>query len=146
MEEKKLKELVETYTSSMNEVSRRITTLMNEKIHDDLTYDQFCTLRYIQNNHHCTSSDIAQEFAIGKSAVTAQVNRLFEKGLLHRKPDEKDRRVIFLVLTQEGEKIMEKANDQLHEILGDILQEFSQNEVEAFIGSLQKLVSILRDR
>lgn len=146
MEEIKLKELVETYTSSMNEVSRRFTMLMNENIHEDLTYDQFCTLRYIRINQPCTSSDIAQEFSIGKSAVTAQVNRLFEKGIVQRKQDEEDRRVIFLVLTVAGDTIMEKANEKLHEILGDILKEFSEDEVESFIGSLQKLVSILRER
>ncbi|MCT2535791.1 MarR family winged helix-turn-helix transcriptional regulator [Aquibacillus koreensis] len=145
MEHRKLNEIIETYTSSMNEVNRRVNVLMNEQVHQELTTDQFSTLRFLQKKQPCTSSDIAHEFSIGKSAVTAQVNRLYERGLIDRKRDQDDRRIVYLSLTAEGKKLMEDGTQKLYDVLGDILLEFDSNEIETFIQSLEKLVRILRE-
>ncbi|SDK48597.1 MarR family winged helix-turn-helix transcriptional regulator [Sediminibacillus albus] len=144
MQAKELNELIDIYTSAMNEVNRRVNILMNEQVHQELTSDQFATLRYVQKKQPCTSSDIAHEFAIGKSAVTAQINRMVERGLIDRQRDEEDRRIVYLSLTPTGEETMAEGTQRLYEVLGEILSEFSEQEIERFVQSLEKLVSILR--
>ncbi|MDC3417679.1 MarR family winged helix-turn-helix transcriptional regulator [Aquibacillus salsiterrae] len=145
MNKDELHDLVELYTSAMNEVTRRVNQLMNAKVHQELTTDQFSTLRFVLKRQSCTSTDIAQEFSIGKSAVTAQVNRLVERELLHRKRDDEDRRIVYLSLTPSGVALMEEASERLYEVLGKILLNFDRAEVETFVKTLEKLVGILRN-
>ncbi|WP_102028896.1 MarR family winged helix-turn-helix transcriptional regulator [Salirhabdus sp. Marseille-P4669] len=146
MDYKETKHLVEAYTSAMNLVFRRVTSVMNEKVHKELTTDQFGTLRYLYQNESCTSSDIANEFAIGKSAVTAQINRLVDRGFIERVRDESDRRVVFLHLTEEGKQLVEKGNEKLYEVLGDVLSHFEKEEVTNIIEKLEKLADILEHK
>ncbi|MDC3413610.1 MarR family winged helix-turn-helix transcriptional regulator [Aquibacillus sp. 3ASR75-11] len=145
MEHQELKILIDRYTSATNEVNRRITQRMNEQVHQQLTTDQFSTLHYMYKHQPCTSSDISHEFSIGKSAVTAQINRLFERGFIRRNRDNEDRRIVYLSLTNEGKELMEHAISKLYDVLGDILTQFDQEEVESFIQKLEKLVQILKD-
>ncbi|MBB6455072.1 DNA-binding MarR family transcriptional regulator [Salirhabdus euzebyi] len=145
MDRKLLHELIEDYTSAMNEVNRRISAIMNDRVHEELTGDQFLTMRYIQKNEPCTSSDIANEFGIVKSAVTAQVNRLYEKGLIERDRDSDDRRIVYLRLTTEGKTLMKEGTDKLYEVLGEILSNFDKEEMTFFIWQLQKLARILKE-
>jgi DNA-binding MarR family transcriptional regulator len=146
MDYKELHHIVEAYTSAMNEVYRRINNIMNEKVHKELTTDQFATLRFLYQNEPSMSSDIAHEFAIGKSAVTAQVNRLFERGLINRERDQKDRRIVYLTLTEEGKELTEQGTSKLYEVLGEILSNFEQEEITFFINKLEKLAQILKER
>ena len=144
MDRKELHEIVEGYSSAMNEVYRRLNIMMNEKVHKELTTDQFATLRFLYGNQPCTSTDIAHEFAIGKSAVTAQINRLYEKGFIERKRDEQDRRVVYLYLTEEGKSVIETGTEKLYEVLGPILSNFDKDEITFFINKLQQLAQILK--
>ncbi len=143
MNKENLNLLVDTYTTAMNEVNRRINVIMNEKVHQELTSDQFGTLRFLQMKQPCTSSDIAHEFSIGKSAVTAQINRLVERNLINRTRDEQDRRIIYLTLTEDGKKLINAGTKKLYDVLGDILSEFKDEEISCFIESLEKLARII---
>ncbi|WP_026571853.1 MULTISPECIES: MarR family winged helix-turn-helix transcriptional regulator [Sediminibacillus] len=146
MQDKELNDLIDIYTSAMNEVNRRVNILMNEQVHQELTSDQFGTLRFVHKNQPCTSSDIADEFSIGKSAVTAQVNRLVERGFVNRERDENDRRIVYLTLTDSGVHTMNQGREKLYEVLGEILSEFKTEEIGQFIQTLDKLVHILRKK
>ncbi|QDP39626.1 MarR family winged helix-turn-helix transcriptional regulator [Radiobacillus deserti] len=146
MNKVELHELIELYTSTMNEVNRRVNVIMNDEVHQELTTDQFATLRFLAKHEPTTSTEIANEFSIGKSAVTAQVNRLFERELLERERDEQDRRIVYLRLTSKGRALVEEGTEKLYDVLGDILTQFSQEEVTSFVQSLQKLVTFLREK
>ncbi|WP_010093800.1 MarR family winged helix-turn-helix transcriptional regulator [Ornithinibacillus scapharcae] len=140
-----LKELVERYQSSINQVYRRVNIILKDKIHSDITTDQFSTLHYILKHKDCTSTDIANEFGVGKSAVTAQINRLYDKGLIERKRDERDRRVVYLYVTQKGLDFINQTETAIFEILGKYLSNFEKEEINAFIHSLEKLAKIMSE-
>lgn len=65
-----LKDLVERYQSAITHVYRRVNIILKEKIQSDITTDLFTTLHFIYKRKKCTSTEIATEFGIGKSAVT----------------------------------------------------------------------------
>lgn len=138
-----LKELVDRYQAAINLVYRKVSILLKEKINVDITSDQFPTLQYIANNKKCTSTDIAYTFGIGKSAVTAQVNRLFDKGLIIRERDERDRRVVYLLATEKGREFVTHTEKILFEVLGKYLSNFEDEEISTFIQLLEKLARIM---
>jgi len=140
-----LKELIERYQTAINQVYRRVNLILKDKIHSDITTDQFSTLHYIIKNAKCTSTDVANEFGIGKSAVTAQINRLVDKELIERERDEEDRRVVYLHVTEKGVNFVNYTEKALYGVLGDYLKNFEKDEIYTFIQSLEKLAKIMND-
>lgn len=138
--------LIDRYQTAMNTVYRSVNNILKEKIHPAITTDQFSTLQYIRNNEKCTSTDIAYAFGIGKSAVTAQINRLYDKNLIERNRDQSDRRNIYLHVTPEGLKLVEYTEKNLYAVIGEQLSHFSKEEVSMFIQSLEKLANVMDTR
>ncbi|WP_229683229.1 MarR family winged helix-turn-helix transcriptional regulator [Virgibacillus oceani] len=138
-----LKELINRYQDAMNRVYRNVNIIMKDKIHSDITTDQFSTLQYIQKHKQCTSTDIAHEFGVGKSAVTAQINRLYEKGLIERNRDESDRRNVYLHVTEKGIELVHYTEDEVYAAIGKNLTHFDDEEIQSFIRSLEKLASVM---
>lgn len=138
--------LINRYQTAMNSVYRSVNSILKEKIHSDITTDQFSTLQYIRNNKKCTSTEIANEFGVGKSAVTAQINRLFDKGLIERTRDQADRRNVYLNVTNKGVNLVEFTEKELYAAVGDHLSHFDKEEITMFIQSLEKLASLMDKR
>lgn len=134
-----LKELVDRYQTAMNTIYREVSKILKEKIHSDITTDQFSTLQYIRNHDRCTSTEIAHKFGIGKSAVTAQTNKLFDKGLIERERDEADRRNVYLRITNAGLELVEYTETRLLSELSTYLVHFTEEEIRTFIRLLEEL-------
>ncbi|WP_174616164.1 MarR family winged helix-turn-helix transcriptional regulator [Virgibacillus ihumii] len=138
-----LRKLINRYQDATNSIYRNVNSMMKEKIHSDITTDQFATLQYIQKHEECTSTDIAHAFGVGKSAVTAQITRLYEKDLIKRVRDENDRRNVYLYVTEKGIKLIEYTEEEIYTEIGKYLGHFDEEEITEFISSLEKLASIM---
>ena len=102
MDKKIIQELIDRYVSVSFEVHKKAESLIKGQIGDDLTNDQHYILRYIQQSNDCTSSELADAFEVNKSAITAIINRLVDRGIIQRTRDENDRRVVYLTLSEKG--------------------------------------------
>ncbi|WP_077324937.1 MarR family winged helix-turn-helix transcriptional regulator [Virgibacillus siamensis] len=138
-----LKKLIGRYQDATNSIYRNVNIMMKEKIHSDITTDQFSTLQYIQQHEKCTSTEIAQTFGVGKSAVTAQITRLYEKGLIKRVRDQKDRRNVYLYVTEKGIDLITYTEKEIYAEIGKYLGHFEEEEITTFIHSLEKLAAIM---
>src|SRR5699024_1954886 len=136
---------IERYQNAMNTIYRCVNNILKEKIHSDITTDQFSTLQYIHNNEQCTSTQIAHAFGIGKSAVTAQINRLFARELIERTRDIKDRRNIYLHVTKRGMELVNYTEEKLYDVIGVQLSHFNDDEILSFIDSLEKLAKVMEE-
>ena len=100
-----IKDLVDRYIAVSFSVEKKAASLVKNQIGSDLTNDQHFTLRYINRAGSCTSSELAEVFDVKKSAITAMITRMWEKGLIQRTRDENDRRVVVLALVgHEGDE------------------------------------------
>jgi DNA-binding MarR family transcriptional regulator len=138
-----IKELVDRYIAVSYSVTNRGECLVKEQIGSDLTNDQHYMLRYINHADSCTSSELADVFNVKKSAITAIITRLFEKGLIERTRDEKDRRVVYLTLTNKGNELFEKTEDRIHKLVASFINKFDPIEIEQFIETYEKLNRLL---
>ncbi|WP_138753832.1 MarR family winged helix-turn-helix transcriptional regulator [Paenibacillus sinopodophylli] len=139
MEQAMLKDIIDRYEAAHFLVNRRLNAMFRELMPEDLTVDQLSTLRYLQLHNRSTSSELADIFCVGKSSITAIVTRLFDKNLIQRLPDEKDRRVIYLALTEEGRQICDHMNDKIDVLLAKYIEPFSEQEAIGFIETFEKL-------
>lgn len=117
--------------------------MIKQNVHEDVTTDQFYILQYINQHGSITASEIAQAFTVGRSAITAIVNRLVEKDLLIRKRSETDRRIVSLMLSERGKEIVEATEKEIYRFLEDKLVHFKVEEIELFLESIEKLARLM---
>ncbi|MCC3375096.1 MarR family winged helix-turn-helix transcriptional regulator [Cohnella sp. REN36] len=140
---KLLSQIISRYKSAMFTMQRRLNALIRDEMPQDLTVDQFATLEYIRSRGQCTSSELAEVFCVGKSSITAIISRLFDKSLIRRLPDDKDRRVTYLRLTEEGERMAVDIDGRLETLLSRYMGHFDEKEATQFIETYEKLAHVL---
>ncbi|MHC0038109.1 MarR family winged helix-turn-helix transcriptional regulator [Pseudoneobacillus sp. C159] len=143
MSKAKIADLVNRYINVSHSVEKKAGALVKEQIGSDLTNDQHFTLRYINQVETCTSSELAEVFDVQKSAITAIIQRLWEKGLIERTRDEKDRRVVYLTLTEKGLELYQKAEQRIHHLVESLITQFDETEIKQFLDTFEKLNGIL---
>ncbi|MBM7660091.1 DNA-binding MarR family transcriptional regulator [Bacillus mesophilus] len=145
MEKSNIQELINKYIDYSFSVTKKAENLIRKEIGDDITTEQHYTLRYINSVGVCTSTELAEVFDVKKSAITGAINRLVERGLIDRKRDEGDRRVIYLSLTPKGMEVYEKAQQKIHSLVGEIITKFDNEEIDRFMKTYEKLNQVLVD-
>ncbi|MBN2980820.1 MULTISPECIES: MarR family transcriptional regulator [Cohnella] len=137
------KQAIDRYKRTMFTVQRRLHSLIKELMPEDLTVDQYFITDYLLTHGKCTSTELAEAFCVGKSSITAIMTRLFDKQLVLRVPDEKDRRVISLLLTEEGRRLAEELGEKVDHLLADYLVSFTDEEADRFLTTYEKLADVL---
>lgn len=138
-----LQQLISRYQLAINTIYRGINNILKEEIQHDITPDQFIVLQHIHQNKTCTSTQIAKHFSVGKSAVTALVTRLFDKGFIERIRDKEDRRIVYLTLKEAGTELVEQTEKELYQVIREKLGHFNNSEIEGYIKALEKLASLM---
>ncbi|MEH6995718.1 MarR family transcriptional regulator [Neobacillus drentensis] len=143
MDKKIIQELIDRYVSVSFDVNKKAASLLKCQIGEDLTNDQHYILSYIKQSHNCTSSELAEAFDVNKSAITAIINRLADRGLIDRTRDENDRRVVYLTLSEKGNELHNKTQEKVHLLVESFITQFDETEITNFINTYEKLALIL---
>lgn len=146
MKESISQEQINRYEMATFAVERHINAMLKGLMPEELTIEQYNIIRFIRMSGRSTSSELADSFCVGKSSITAIVTRLVEKGYIQRILGEKDRRVVYLSLTEEGEQICMQLEKVIQNWLAGVLTHFPNKEAELFIIQYEKLAQVLADR
>lgn len=145
MQHGQLKSIIQRYEQAHFTVNRRLNALIRKDMGEEMTLDQYSTIRYILSRSRCKSSELADAFCVGKSSITAIVTRLVDKRLISRIPDEKDRRVTYLSVTEEGKRLSDEVEERIQELLYGYMGQFDGKEALAFIETFEKLAKVLTE-
>lgn len=89
-------------------------------------------------------SDVAVYQHLPRPGVTRTVKEMASLGLIRKKANEKDRRVIHLEITREGEKLYQKYVKDYFSGLTGRLASVSDQEVEEMIRTIHKVQEALK--
>jgi DNA-binding MarR family transcriptional regulator len=145
LDKKMIQELIDRYEFVSFQVYKQAESLIKGQLGNELTNDQHYILRHIHQSGECTSSVLADAFVVNKSAITAIINRMVERGFIQRKRDENDRRVVYLSLTDEGTKLYETLQERVHQLVESIITQFKEEEIKDFLNTYEKLALILNN-
>ena len=95
----------------------------------DLTMAQLKVLMYVSVAEGANMGDLAHTLGVALPSVTPLVDRLVERGLVARRGDPDDRRVVMVVITDEGRKLAEGFHDAGREQLQTVLDRLSEDEL-----------------
>ena len=105
-----------------------------------LTRNELDILLFLYNNPAFDrAADIVSRRGIAKSHVSLGVTGLEEKGLLVRQPDEHDRRITHLQLTDPGRNIAAQARELQIRFFRALFQGLSQEELKLWSELVRKV-------
>ncbi|WP_340012991.1 MarR family transcriptional regulator [Paenibacillus sp. FSL K6-1318] len=131
MDRKQLEQHIDMYTQRAISISISMQSIQKDiSKSSSVTPDQFNLLNVINTTENCTSSFLAKALNVKKSSITAIVNRLTDKGLIKRKYNEEDKRVVWLELTKEGQHIVVEERQKILAALMPIGNKLTLKELE----------------
>jgi len=98
----------------------------------------------IEGNQPVSFKRLAMLTSLTPGAITQLVNPLVERGYITRTPDPKDRRVVYIALSAEGEELMLGLQGSHEKLLRAMLETLSDEEVAAWISIQGKMLSYLK--
>ena len=90
-----------------------------------------------------TMSFLAEEMGITKQQLTKLVNDLEAMGLVKRIHDERNRRQVYVTLTDDGRNEFEEIKQAMLECAVAGLKDFSEDELEQLGDCLERLIPLL---
>lgn len=107
-----------------------------------LSGSQRTVLRALITKGPCQVSEVANHLSVTLSAATGLVDRLVKAKLATRERDQKDRRVVWVKITPEGEQAVHAAEVRRQAALGALVQDLSESDLSTLCDVLERI----RDR
>ncbi|MFT3813858.1 MAG: MarR family winged helix-turn-helix transcriptional regulator [Acidovorax sp.] len=106
-----------------------------------MTYVQWLPLYKLAMMGNATAANLARDMEIDPGAMTRVIDRLVAKGLVLRERSLADRRVIHLVLTDEGRRAAAQVPPVMADVLNAHLQGFSHAEWQQLLRLLKRILA-----
>jgi len=104
-----------------------------------LTVSQGYTLLTFHPQEAVSMSDLSESMGLANSTMTRMVDQLVRRGLVQRKPDDRDRRVILVGLTSKGREVRSALEMEFQEFFKLVLQEIEEEERSAVLDAMEKM-------
>ncbi len=88
-----------------------------------------------------TVATLSRDLELDPAAMTRSLDRLEAKGLVRRERSTHDRRVVHLIVTEEGERLAQLAQAVVVDVLNQHLQGFSHAEFETLVQLLGRMLT-----
>jgi DNA-binding MarR family transcriptional regulator len=108
-----------------------------------LTGPQLVCLRAIGREPKLTPSELARSVSLSQATVTGIVDRLVARQLVTRTPTPKDRRSVYVSLTQAGLDLVAYAPSPLQERFSLRLASLSDSDRESLRAALERVVQLM---
>ena len=115
----------------------------NEVTFKDISYSQILALISI-SNRGVEMSTLSWDLALDNSTITRLVNRLEKKNLVFRKKSKKDKRLVKVCLTKEGEAIQNKIEEKIDFLGSKIESQFSYDKKIDILNNLSSFQWIIK--
>lgn len=129
--------------SRVNRLARRLDLARREVFRrSDLEtweWDVLAALRRAGAPYQLSPKQLLHETYVSSGTMTNRIDRLAERGLVHREADAVDRRSVLVTLTEEGRTRTDAAITRLVDVEADLLRGLSRAERERLATLLRKL-------
>ncbi|OGR94130.1 MAG: hypothetical protein A2016_05125 [Elusimicrobia bacterium GWF2_62_30] len=107
---------------------------------------EFHVLMTVGHAGNCIMSDIAARMQLSLSSITGIVDKLEAKKIVRRVRSGEDRRIVQVVLTDEGNKVYQTAREGHLEMVRNHLNALSPQEQDVFIALFRKIAATIKER
>ncbi|MBL8582065.1 MAG: MarR family transcriptional regulator [Rhizobiaceae bacterium] len=110
----------------------------------DLKPAQLDVLVNLYRHPGLSQHDLARKLLVGRSNITMTLPQLEQRKLVLREADERDKRVLRLRLTEEGETLLKRAIAIHTELIEKVMSQSSPSECDLIGERMRKIAEALR--
>ena len=112
----------------------------NVKNKYDLTTNEILFLLYLDKNERSNSaSEIVDELMITKSHLSKSIDSLYKRGIIEKKIDESDKKVIRLFIVDKNSSLLKELRNIEGEMYKKIIFGINKSDLEAFERVLNQI-------
>ena len=112
----------------------------------NLTVAQLKSLVVIASEGSTSSSKLAQVLGVTPANITGIVDRLVEQGLVSRRKNPEDRRMLLIELTEKGDEFLRELRERGMNRLSEALSLMKLEDLKAFAQGLSALVRVVEEQ
>jgi len=106
----------------------------------DITAAQWVIIMKLSAGAQSTAAALCKQSGYDTGSMTRMLDRLEDKGLIHRERSPDDRRVIKLALTENGERLREQLPERAARVMNAHLDGFSADEFAMLKSLLRRML------
>jgi len=134
---------LEMFLREINHILNLYTrSYLNEK---NITMARFWVMNKLSADNPITMKELQRRLLLAPGTLTGLVDNLVSDGLVERWRDETDRRLVYLKLTQEGDKLLKEILQYRTSILANILEKIDGLDVERLNRDLRLIWNQLKE-
>ncbi|KYH28742.1 MULTISPECIES: MarR family winged helix-turn-helix transcriptional regulator [Clostridium] len=138
--------LNELLVDTFNEILTIEQTALKSGKLNDLSVTEIHTIEAIGMYRARTMSEVAADLGITVGTLTTAINNLVKKGYVERQRDEKDRRVVKIILTRAG-KLAYRVHEKFHsDMIKATIEGLSEDEEKVLERALSKLNDFFKNK
>jgi DNA-binding MarR family transcriptional regulator len=109
----------------------------------ELTVSQFRALAFVANHEPTRLTELAGALRVAPSSATETCDRLVQAGMLERRRDADDLRVVRLALTSRGRHELERVRARRIEQMHNVLSQIPQSQHDEVLAALELVADAL---
>ena len=94
--------------------------------------------------NYVTPTELSEVMEVTKPAISKMLNVLEDKGYIERQQDSKDRRAVYVTLTENGQGVREESMKIVRQAVNRIIQQMGDQAADRLIDALQDLLLAVR--
>ena len=111
----------------------------------DITNNDMHILEAIGLEGNRTMSAVARKLRITAGSLTTSVNGLVNKGYVKRERSEKDRRVVYIALTEKGRRAYGHHESFHKQMTQAVIKNLKEKEIPVLVKALESLAEFFRN-
>ncbi len=96
-------------------------------------------LEYLLEHGDCSQKELADSLGVSPASIATSLKRMSKAGFIDRTPDEADRRINRLYLTDKGREVLFAGRKECDKVDGAMFEGFTKEEITAFSDMLERI-------
>lgn len=109
----------------------------------DYSKNEVLTILFMYRKKVSNVSEIAEYIEAPLNTATGVINRLEKKNIVERRRDSEDKRVVKIILTENGEQLCSHERDVIASYVRKIMAVLDDEEKAASVGIINKIIKAL---
>jgi DNA-binding MarR family transcriptional regulator len=136
------------HVTKIERLLRRVAVIIKRRGRDiladfEITGPQFNALLTLRDNPDITMGELCEKLFLACSTATDLIDRMEKNGVLVRRRDPQDRRVIRLAISEKGQQVIAEVVKARRRYVSSILSNLSDDEKDHLANALEKLHTLM---
>lgn len=124
-------------------LAKKVTEEWNKQTDNAVIFSQFRMLYILNTQGRQRVAELADHLQVTAGAITGMSDRMIDRGLVERKRDEVDRRVVFLLISDQGKTFLETLIKKQRLFYDRIFEQMASEDIQHLKRILSQMIHLV---